>query len=199
MASTFFNTNIIYDNKPCLETFADTCFRPVRCLFHGHDIREFQKRDLSYPDRSVGQVALAIVLFIPAIIFGTLAKLFAMVYSQTRDRHYLAASFEKLKETSKNLASGTVTESDLTNISEFAGSTLIVDQFPEELRESFKIFLKIMPGSPNFTPIDELSRADLEQIKKLMHHPKLAAQFKASPDTVHLEETINALMPYASA
>jgi hypothetical protein len=168
----FFNVNIIYDSKPCLESFADKCLSPVRCLFNGRDVKKIDS-ELSYPDRSAGQIALAVLLFIPSIIFGTLAKLFAMVYSKTRGHQQLISVAGEME------TAGEKGKPPFALIGRFFSISIIQEKISEEKREMVAKFLEIIPkleaakGDKDIAPEDmriAQSVIMLMNVQQLMEH-----------------------------
>jgi hypothetical protein len=153
----FFNANLIYDKKPCLESFADKCLSPVRCLFNGREVKKIGP-ELSYPDRSAGQIALAVLLFIPAIIFGTLAKLFSMVYSQTREHQQLLSL--SAAAVSLSAAAAEVQENDIALLGRIFKFPLVAEKMSAEQKEDVNKFIEIIPKLEVTPDEEKLNKAE---------------------------------------
>jgi hypothetical protein len=78
MTNLFFNTAFISDDSSSLEQWANTCFAPVRILFHGRKVEVWNqhviKEEFSAPSQQWMITATAILLLIPSILLGTIAK-----------------------------------------------------------------------------------------------------------------------------
>lgn len=98
MANVFFNCSIDYYGKNPLESCANVCLSPVRYLFSGKKVTIVKNQVQSqteFSKKTILKTALAILSLPLGLIFGTLAKCFALMSSDARKMNKKAFVFLK--------------------------------------------------------------------------------------------------------
>lgn len=101
MKDLFFNTAIISNQSSHLGNLANLCFAPLRYLFHGRTVEVWNKIVI-HEEESIRRghwtkTAAAIMLLVPALLLGTMARLLDYALFQTT-----RANFAALEEFDQN-------------------------------------------------------------------------------------------------
>lgn len=116
----FFNTDVSYKGKSCLESAADDCLQPVRYLFNGKSVSIVDSKVVSI-DRGLAEikfrlVVICIIVLVPFFFIGTLLKLAATLSPTVRKYRQIAAeALEKNPTASKTDAVSSKTLSSKTS------------------------------------------------------------------------------------
>ena len=94
MGVPFITLKAVYENKPILERVADTCFTSVR-YFYGREITIINADKVTLDEQtpqtsSMLTAAMHVLLVVPGVIFGSLARFFAL-FSERASQHYRIA------------------------------------------------------------------------------------------------------------